>query len=113
VILKTDGLTELTPHPNFNYLSFSDKKSVAKHFADSSPNGFPDLFGLGRFGYVATRMPSSEEVVFHYEFLNLLPYKQVYHSIGITGFDTLIDQQEVTLLQPEVALPIVPFNNFN
>lgn len=103
----------IVPHKNFKYLSFTEDREIARHFADPI-NGFGQGIidiktQLGEYGYIIEYIPTINEVLFHWKFLNILPYKQAFTQMGL-GADTemkgLLNQKEVTILQP-----ISPFTN--
>jgi hypothetical protein len=99
-IILPEEVDELKPHKNFTYLSFSEDRKIAESFADPSPSGFGTLFFLGEYGYLIKYVPKIEEIIFHYSFLNLLPYQEVFIKAGY-GDDLLVEQKEVTILQPQ------------
>jgi hypothetical protein len=99
-VILTEEILELKSHPNFTYISFSEDKKIAESFADNSPKGFGSLFYLGDYGYVVRHTPKPEEILFHYRFMELLPYKRVFIEAGL-GDETLNEQKEVMLLQPQ------------
>lgn len=106
VILR-EHVDTIEPHPNFTYLSFSESKEIACHFADI--NGFgSDIVDvraqLGDHCYVITYTPEISEVLYHHAFLTLLPYAEVFTRIGMNGLaevQGLARQKEVTILQPD------------
>lgn len=96
----------IVPHENFQYLSFSTQRSVAEHFANVKGFG-SDIVDveaqLGKYGYVIEHMPSIEEILFHYEFLSILPYSDAFTLLGMPGqmeVEGLKKQQEIMILQP-------------
>jgi hypothetical protein len=99
-IILPNEIDELKPHENFTYLSFSEDRKIAESFANPTPTGFGSLFYLGKYGYVIEYIPKPEEVIFHYKFMELLPYRSVFIKAGL-GDETLNEQKEVTLLQPQ------------
>ncbi len=111
VILRYPANTVL-PKEHLQYLSFSTERSVAEYFADV--NGFgSDLINvadqLGEHGYVIEYTPKLTEILFHYEFLSILPYEEAFALLGMAGrfeVDELRKQKEIIILQPGE-----PFNN--
>lgn len=112
VVLKKE-VTELSYHPNFTAISFSEDAQVARHFADTSDQGFPSFFYLGDRGYVAHYTPRREEVLFHHKFFELLPYAELFRKKGFDSIEDLIAQREVCILQPPHALPVTPVELFD
>jgi hypothetical protein len=100
-VILTEKVDTLKPHPNFTALSFSEDKKIAESFADSSANGFGTVFYLGDKGYVVEYTPKKEEVLFHYKMFEFFPYKERFESWDISGFDDLVAQREVIIIQPK------------
>ena len=106
VILRYPTNTIL-PNDNLQYLSFSTERSVAEYFADV--NGFgSDLINvvdqLGEYGYVIEYTPKLTEILFHYEFLSILPYEEAFALLGMAGrfeVNGLKKQKEIIILQPD------------
>lgn len=106
-VLLKEPTNEIQPHNNLEYLSFTEDIKIAQSFANI--NGFGsevmDLREmLGGFGYVITYYPHISEVLFHYKFLDLLPYQEALTQIGMNGMEEvrgLKIQKEVTIIQPE------------
>ncbi len=106
ILLKTQ-LAAIPPHDRLQYLSFSTDRSFAEYAADI--NGFGagliDLAGrLGRHGYVIEYTPKVQEVLFHYDFLSILPYAEAFSLLGMDGHqevDSLRQQREIMILQPQ------------
>ncbi|SIO53938.1 hypothetical protein [Chitinophaga niabensis] len=96
----------IIPDANLQYLSFSTDRTVAEHFADI--NGFGSDWinvpiQLGNYGYVIQYLPNVSEVLFHYQFLDFLPYAEALNLIGMNGYDEVEGlklQKEITILQP-------------
>lgn len=99
-VILNEPTLELDPHPNFTYLSFSENRRIAENFADPSEEGFGSLFFLGNYGYVIEHTPSLEDILFHFSFVDVLPYEEVFRRAGIEN-PLLKSQEEVTILQPE------------
>jgi hypothetical protein len=105
-LLLEDDVNEIKPHENFQYLSFTDDKNVADHFADpvnGFGNGIIDLKELGEYGYVIEYIPKIEEVLYHYKFLDLIDYGKYIDAIGMDGASEIAGlkkQREITILQP-------------
>lgn len=105
-VLFREPITQLNPHQNFQYLSFSEDQTVAQHFA--SVNGFGSNLldvekQLGKHGYVIEYTPQPDEVLFHYGFFSILPYAEAYNVLemdGPTEVEYLKRQKEITILQP-------------
>lgn len=115
IIMEEEDLTELWPHEGFTYLSFSESRDVAEIFADPAhPMAviFPyrlktnNLFGYVTYPY----LPSMSQVLFHYKFLQLLPYVNALRTQNIDA-SRIHEQQEVTILQPATPLLLKPFKN--
>lgn len=109
IIMHDQALTELIPHKNMTYLSFSEDLNIARHFADV--NGFGAQYGinnrLGKHGYIIPFMPQLKDVLFHHHFIQIFPYIKVWNEMGIDGTDkTLEIQKEVMIRQPQE-----PFKN--
>lgn len=111
-IILRDDVDEIRPHENLKYLSFSESRSVAEHFADV--NGFGSEFfdmeaRLGSHGYVIEHTPTADEILFHYKFLQILPYARAFSLLGMDGPREVLhlgEQREITILQPGL-----PFTN--
>jgi hypothetical protein len=105
-IIMQEEITELLPHPNMTYCSFSECDVTVKKFADPE---YWYAFQFKRFpknyGYIVEYTPQAEEVLFHYKFLDLFPYVQAMAANDIDG-STLHEQKEITILQPSE-----PFRN--
>ncbi len=107
----------ILPHKNLEYLSFSENIEVVKQFADIHGFGsnIVDLkTRLGEFGYVIHYTPQIEEIIFHYKFLDLLPYSEALNLIGMNGdieVASLKEQMEVTILQPNEPFYNIHFQN--
>lgn len=106
IIMKEPSLTNLMPHKNMTYLSFSEDLNIAKSFADV--NGFCSQFGinhlLGKHGYIVSYTPQLSEVLFHHSFIDIFPYIKSWNSMGIDGTEkTLEIQKEVMIIQPKEA----------
>lgn len=103
----------IVPHKNFKYLSFSEDLAMATHFADPI-NGFGQGIidiktTLGEYGYIIEYTPVIKEVLFHWKFLNILPYREAFNAMGLDAdaeIKGLLKQKEITILQP-----ISPFTN--
>lgn len=103
---------KVVPHPEMQYLSFSDDRKIAEHFADI--NGFgSDILDvtqqLGTYGYVIEYTPIFSELLFHHAFLSVLPYAEAFTRLGHDGAGevaSLKRQKEVVILQPSA-----PFTN--
>lgn len=109
VILR-ETIDELKPHPNFTYVSFSEDKNIAEAFADTSEEGFGSVFYLGDYGYIIEHEPKLEEILFHWRFIELLPYEKAFKRAGFT--DPLFrKQKEVTIIQPDNPLKAIPYGN--
>lgn len=110
VILK-EQITALQPHPNFTYLSFSERKNIAYNFADLSDDGFPCINDLGEYGYVVEYLPRQEEVLYHYDFPCIFPIVQTLEAAGMdNSAEVMIVQKEVAILQPaEPMTNVKPF----
>ena len=112
IILK-HKVDKILPHQKLQFLSFSTDRSVAENFADI--NGFGSTImdissRLGTFGYVIDYLPKLHEVLFHHDFLSLLPYEHAYTLLGMKGktqVEFLKSQKEVVIFQPAE-----PFTNF-
>jgi hypothetical protein len=111
-ILLKDKVSEIKPHENFHSLSFSTDRAVAQHFANVHGFG-SDVINiektLGKYGYIIEYTHSASEVLFHYRFLSILPYVEIFDSLGFNGFkevEELKKQKEVTIIQPSQ-----PFRN--
>lgn len=115
IILKEGGLTTLAPSKPMQYLSFTTKLNVAEHFANC--NGFgSDLFDvtkqLGEYGYIIEYTPERQEILFHYDFLSLLPFAEAFSLMGLDGaaeIEGLKKQHEVMIVQPDAPLVVRPF----
>lgn len=102
--------TAIIPHKNFKYLSFTEDLSIASHFADPI-NGFGQGIidiktQLGEYGYIIEHTPAVDDVLFHWKFLNILPYKQAFNAMGLDGdaeMKGLLKQKEITILQPSFS----------
>jgi hypothetical protein len=111
VILK-QPVTTILPHNKLQYLSFSTDRAVAEHFADVAGFGSTIInlaARLGKYGYVIEYTPALSEVLFHYQFLSILPYAEAFDSLGMDGIsevESLKKQKEVMILQPAA-----PFTN--
>lgn len=104
ILMEEDNLTVLTPHSNMGYLSFSEDRNIANHFAD--PNGFGAEYGInaliGNYGYVVSYLPAVSEVLFHHDFINILPIKDIFKKFGIYETEKTLDiQKEVMIMQPK------------
>jgi len=105
-ILLKEKVETIKPHNNFKYLSFSESKEVAEHFANV--NGFgSDIVNLqtqlGTHGYIIEYKPELTEVIFHYRFLSILPYANAFNSVGLDAnkeLEGLERQKEITIFQP-------------
>lgn len=109
IIMKQDNLTELVPHKNMTYLSFSEDLAIAQSFGD--PAGFGAQYGinhlLGNCGYIVSYTPQLSEILFHHSFIEIFPYIKVWNAMGIDGTEkTLEIQKEVMIRQPQE-----PFKN--
>jgi hypothetical protein len=102
ILMHEADLTELKPHDNYTYLSFSDDPKIANSFADV--NGFGSEFGinhnLGRYGYVVSYTPQLSEILFHHSFLDVFPYRKHMKQIVGDTSKTMDIQKEVMILQP-------------
>ncbi|TXJ29030.1 MAG: hypothetical protein E6Q24_04960 [Chitinophagaceae bacterium] len=109
IILK-QPVEQLMPHKNLQYLSFSVDRAVAEHFANV--NGFGSEIinmesRLGKYGYVVTYTPRYDEILFHHDFLLILPYADALTRFGFNGnleVHGLQQQKEVMILQPTQPL---------
>jgi hypothetical protein len=111
VVLKEE-ITQLQPHKNFTYLSFSESKNIAYNFADTTESGFPSLFNLGEHGYIVEYLPRPQEIIFHYKMLDVIPVLELLAAAGMDS-PTIPEQQEVTILQPKQPFTIVtPFKKY-
>lgn len=110
VIIKQRELTRLEPHNGFTYLSFSENVNIALKFANPADDmAFMVRHRLGEdqlYGYVAEYVPQQEEVLFHHHFLQILPYVQAIYAAQNVDASRIHLQEEVTILQPAVALPV-------
>lgn len=105
-IVLREPIVTLKPHHKIKYLSFSESRLVAQHFADV--DGFGSQYidvraQLGTFGYVIEYMPEVTEVVFHYHLLSVLPYAEAFSKLGMRGdveVKTMTWQREVMIVQP-------------
>ncbi|MDF2191384.1 hypothetical protein [Paraflavitalea sp. CAU 1676] len=105
VILR-EPVTMISPNPGLQYLSFSTDRSVAAHFANI--NGFGSEIiditkQLGNYGYIIQYQPALHEILFHYAFLDFLPFTEAFNYIGLDGagqVEALKKQKEVMILQP-------------
>jgi hypothetical protein len=104
----------IVPHKRLQYLSFSTERSVAEHFADVKGFGseIVDVADqLGEHGYVIEYTPMSNEILFHYDFLSILPYAEAFTLVGMAGrleVEGLRKQKEIIILQP-----YEPFKNIS
>lgn len=97
----------IVPHKSLNYLSFSTDRSVAEHFADVKGFGSEIMdvaTQLGDYGYIIEYTPKVTEILFHHDFLSVLPYAEAFLLMGIDGASEikgLERQKEITIFQPE------------
>lgn len=111
-IILRQPVDSIKPHEQLQYLSFSDQRQVAEHFANSKGFGseMMDVTAqLGNYGYVITYTPKISEVLFHWRFLSMLPYGEAFCLLGMDGqeeVNSLMKQHEIMILQPEE-----PFTN--
>lgn len=106
VILDEKNKSFLNPHPGFTYISFSEDKSVAEHFADTSSEGFGTFLSLGDYGYIITLEPKDNyDLLFHYSLLDTerINFLKVFTPEDI---DFYKKQKEVMILQPFKKLPL-------
>ncbi len=111
-IILRESVNAIVPHKNLEYLSFSTERRVAEYFADI--NGFgSDIVDvtaqLGWYGYVIEYKPVIDEILFHYDLLEILPYAEAFSLLGMKGHsevEGLKKQKEIVILQPTV-----PFTN--
>ncbi|MDF2190493.1 hypothetical protein [Paraflavitalea sp. CAU 1676] len=117
IILK-DPVATINPHKKLMHLSFSTEKSVAIHFADT--NGFGAgimdvATRLGTYGYVIEYWPKISEILFHYDFMSILPYAESFSLLGMDGIlevNSLMRQREIIILQPSNPFTnILPVRN--
>lgn len=116
-LIVRNEITEIAPHRNLEYLSFSDSVNVAEHFADI--NGFgSDIINvreqLGAYGYVIEYNPRPDEILFHYRLLDMFPYAEAFDHIGVMGAREVIGlkkQREIVIRQP--AEPLTRFREFS
>jgi hypothetical protein len=112
VVLKKE-VSELLPHKNLKYLSFTEDIDIATHFADPV-NGFGQGIinikeQLGEHGYIISYTPRLEEILFVHGFLDILPYGEWISEIGIDPKEEIFHlkkQKEIMIVQPEQ-----PFTN--
>lgn len=111
-IILRQPATCIMPEPNMQYLSFSTDRKVAENFANVDGFG-SDIIDvrkqLGTYGYVIEYTPAREEILFHYELLDMLPYVEAFNLIGVKGekdVDGLRKQKEIMIHQPAT-----PFTN--
>ena len=108
-VILNEKVDELIPHKNFTYLSFSENKTVAESFGDPTETGFGSVAFLGNYGYVIEYIPNLNEILYHNKFAEMLPYRQKLGSMGFND-DTLIQQREVMILQPENPFTNIKIN---
>lgn len=113
IILRSE-VNAVKPHKQFEYLSFLSDRSVAEHFADVEGFGSEILNvvdQLGQYGYVIEHIPDKSEILFHHQFLSILPYSEAFTMLGMDGraeVESLKRQKEVIILQPQQ-----PFTNIS
>lgn len=106
-IILRQQVDSIMPLNKIQFLSFSTQRKVAEHFADIKGFGSDTLDvekQLGSFGYVIEYTPKVEEIIFHYSFLSLLPYAELFTVLGMEGdkeIEFLTQQYEVMILQPQ------------
>ena len=111
-IILREPATSVEPHKAIGHLSFSTDKKVAEHFANIKGFGSDVLdltVRLGKYGYVIEYSPDITEILFHYEFLSMLPYAEAFDLLGMDGeseVNSLMKQKEITIIQPPY-----PFTN--
>lgn len=105
-LILTESVDMIIPHKNFKYLSFSTDLSVAETFADVKGFGSDviDLSAkLGSYCYIIEYKPVITEVLFHHDFLTLLPYAEALSLLnmdGVSEVEGLKNQKEVMIFQP-------------
>jgi hypothetical protein len=112
-IILREPVSLIAPCNGLKYLSFSTDQKMAEHFADV--HVFDSYFfnisdQVGDYGYVIQYTPTIHEVLFHYQFLSVLPYIEVLSLIGMNGAAEvagLEKQKQIMILQPKN-----PFTNF-
>ena len=113
VVFKSPNVKAVHPHPFFTYLSFTEDENIAKWFADPGPRGFglgKASASLGDHGYIIKYQPKLDEILFHWQFLNVMPYMNALSQLGIDG-RMLPRQKEVIVYQPrEPLIDLSPFD---
>lgn len=93
----------LKPHPNFTYISCSEDRSVAEHFADPTPQGFGSFGYLGDYGYVVEIKPPYR-TLFHHSLFNHPDVGSIFKRLFKLPTHDLEEQKEVMILQPPVQI---------
>lgn len=117
-----------TPDSERTFISFTEDKRIAQHFADLGPNGFgygpygmyaPEFVRQGRgAGYLAKHKPALSEVLFHHDLFKnpalRTPFEFIFDQINRLAKEgslsrTFIHQKEVILFNEGQVFDLIPF----